>query len=58
MRSFGQYCDDFLALFSGPLEKLELFEDSKDSKDSNLQFAIEFGESELCFLDLKLNLKD
>ena len=58
MRSFGQYYDDFLALFSGPLEKLELIEGSKDSKDSNLQFAIEFGEGKLCFLDLKLNLKD
>ena len=29
-----------------------------NSIDSNLQFTIEVGGNELCFLDLKLTLKD
>ena len=46
-----------LALWTGPLEKLELFLMFLNLIDSNLQFTIEVGGNELCFLDLKLILK-
>ena len=39
------------------MEKLELFLLFLNS-DSNLQFTIEVDGNELCFLDLKLTLKD
>ena len=58
MRYFGRYRDDCLVLWTSPLEKLELFLIFLKSIDSNLQFTIEVGENELCFLDLKLTLKD
>ena len=58
MRYFGQYRGDCLALWIGPLGKLELFLMFLNSLDSNLQFAIEIGGNELCFLDLKLTLTD
>ena len=58
MRYFGRYCDDCLALWIGHLGKLELFLTFLTSIDSNLQFNIEVDENELCFLDLKLTLKD
>ena len=58
MRYFGRYRDDCLALWTGPLEKLELFLMFLNSIDSNLQFAMEVGGIELCILDLKLTLKD
>ena len=58
MRYFGRYRDDCLALWTGPLQKLELFLMFLNSIDSNLQFTIEVGGNELCFLDLKLTLKD
>ena len=58
MRYFGQYRDDYLALWTSPLEKLELFLMFLNSIDSNLQFTIEVARNELCFLDLKLTLKD
>ena len=54
MRYFGRYRDDYLALWTGPLEKLELFPMFLNSIDSNLQFTIEVDRNELCFLDLKL----
>ena len=57
MRYFGWYRDGCLALWTGSLEKLELFL-FLNSMDSNLQFNIEAGGNELCFLDLKLTLKD
>ena len=38
IRYFGRYCDDCLALWTGPLEKLELFPMFLNSVDSNLQF--------------------
>ena len=57
MRYFGQYCDDYLALWTGLLEKHELFLMFLNSIDSNLQFTIEVGGNELSFLDLKLTLK-
>ena len=57
-RYFGQYCDDCLTLWTGPLEKLELFLMFLNSIDSNLQVTIEVGENELWFLDLKLTLID
>ena len=40
MRHFGWYCDDCLTLWSGPLEKLELFLMFLNSIDFNLQFTI------------------
>ena len=58
MRYFGRYRDDCLALWTGPLQKLELFLMFLNSIDSNLQFAMEVGGIELCILDLKLTLKD
>ena len=58
MRYFGRYRDDCLALWTGPLQKIELFLMFLNSIDSNLQFTIEGGGNELCFLDLKLTLKD
>ena len=58
MRYFGRYRDDCLALWTGPLQKLELFLMFLNSIDSNLQFPIEVGGTELCILDLKLTLKD
>ena len=42
MRHFGRYRDNCLALWTGPLEKLELFL-FLNSKDSNLQFTMEVG---------------
>ena len=54
MRYFGRYRDDCLALWTGPLQKPELFLMFLNSIDSNLQFTIEVGVNELCFLDLKL----
>ena len=58
IRYFGRYHDDCLALWTGSLEKLELFLMFLNSLDSNLQFTIEIGGNELCFLDLKLTLTD
>ena len=58
MRCFGRYCDDCLALWTGSYEKLELFLMFLNSIDSNLQFDMEVCGNELCFLDLKLTLKD
>ena len=58
IRYFGRYHDDYLALWTGPLEKLELFLMFLNSIDSNLQFTIEVGGNELCFLDSKSTLKD
>ena len=58
IRYFGRYRDDCLALWTGSLKKLELFLMFLNSLDSNLQFTIEIGGSELCFLDLKLTLTD
>ena len=43
MRYFSQYCNDCLALWTGPLEKLELFLMFLNSIDSNFQFTIEVG---------------
>ena len=40
------------------MERLELFLMFLDSIDSALQFTIEVGGNEFCFLDLKLALKD
>ena len=50
---FGRYRDDCLALWTSPLGKLELFL-FLNSIHSNLQFTIDVGRNELCFLDLKL----
>ena len=58
MRYFGRYRDDCLALWTGPLKKIELFLMFLRSLDSNLQFTIEVDGNGLCFLDLKLTLKD
>ena len=58
MRYFGRYGDYCLASRTGSLEKLELFLMFLNSIDSNLQFTIEVGGNELCFLDLKSILKD
>ena len=58
MRYFGRYRDDCLTLWTGPLEKLELLLMFLNSIDSNLQFTIEVCGNELCFLYLKLTLKD
>ena len=49
MRYFVRYCDDCLKLWTGPLQKLELFLIFLNSRDSNLQFTIEAGGNELCF---------
>ena len=49
-----QYRDDCLALWTGPLEELELFLMFLNSIDSNLQFTIEVGGNDLCFFDFKL----
>ena len=52
MRYFGRYRDDCLALWTGPLEKFELFLLMfLNSIDSNLQFTTEIGRNELHFLD-------
>ena len=45
------------ALWTGPLEKRESFLMFLNSMDSNLQFTIEVGGNELCFLELRLTLK-
>ena len=58
MRYFGRYRDDCLALWTGPLKKIELFLMFLRSLDSNLQFTIEVDGNGLCFLDLTLTLKD
>ena len=58
MRYFGRCRDDCLALWTGPLEKLELILMLLNSIDSNLQFTKEVGGNELCFLDLQLTLED
>ena len=58
MRYFGRYRDDCLALWAGPLEKLELSLMFLNSLEPNLQFTVEVGGNELSFLDLKLTLKD
>ena len=58
MKYFGRYRDDCLALWTGLLEKLELFLMFLCSIDSSLQFTIEVGGNESCFSDLKLALKD
>ena len=58
MSCFGRYCYDFLELWTGLLEKLELFLMFLNSIDSNLKFTIEVCGNELCFLDSKLALKD
>ena len=58
MRYFGRYRDDCLALWTATFEKLELFLMFLNPIDSNLQFIIEVGRNELCFLDLKLIFKD
>ena len=48
MRYFVRYRDDFLALWTGPPEKLELFLMFLNSIDSNLQLAMESGGNEIC----------
>ena len=58
MRYFVRYRDDFLALWTGPPEKLELFLMFLNSIDSTLQLAMESGGNEICLLDSKLTLKD
>ena len=58
MSCFGQYCYHCLPLWTGSLEKRELFLTFLNSIDSNLKFTIEVGGNELYFLDLKLTLKD
>ena len=58
IRYFGRYRHDCLALWTGSLEKYELFLMFLNSLDSNLQFTIEIGGSELYFLDLKFTLTD
>ena len=40
------------------MEKIELFLMFLNSIDSNLQFTIEVDGNELCFLDLKITLRD
>ena len=58
MKYFDQYRDDCPALWTGPLEKIDLVLTFLNSIDSNLQFDIEADKNELCFLDLRLTLKD
>ena len=58
LRHFGWYCDDWLVLWTSPLEKLELFQMFLNSIHSNLQVTIEVVVNESWFLDLKLTLKD
>ena len=58
MRYFVRNRDDFLALWTCPPEKIELFLMFLNSIDSNLQLTMESGGNEICFLDLKLTLKD
>ena len=55
MNSLSQF--KYPALWNGPLEKRESFLMFLNSVDSNLQFTIEVGGNELCFLELKLTLK-
>ena len=43
---------------NGTLENYELFLMYLNSIDANLKFTIEIGRNKLCFLDLKLTLKD
>ena len=57
IRYFGRYRDDCLALWTGPLEKLDLVLMFLNSIDSNLQFTMEVHGYEFCFLHLKLTLK-
>ena len=52
MKYFGQYRDDCLAFWSGPVEKLELFLMLLNPINSNLQFAMEVAGNELYFLHL------
>ena len=49
MRYFGRYRDDCLALWTGPLQKPELFLMFLNSIDSNLQFTIEVGVNNYAF---------
>ena len=45
----GWYGDDCLALWTGPLDKLELLLMFLKSIDSNLQLTVEVGGNQLCF---------
>ena len=55
---YGRYRDDCLSLWCGSIEKLNELHAYINSLSDDLKFTMEIGYNELCFLDLKITLKD
>ena len=55
---FGRYRDDCLSLWTDSVQRLNDFFTYLNSLDNDLQFTMEIGDSEICFLDLKISLEN
>ena len=55
---FGRYRDDCFVVWNGTVERLNDFFTFLNSLDSDLQFTMEIGNKNLCFLDLKISVED
>ena len=58
MMYFGRYRDDCLSLWIGSIDALNDFHDFLNSLNSNLKFTMEVGNETLCFLDLKISIRN
>ena len=50
--------DDYVTIYTGDLDKVNLLLDFINSLDKNLKFTGEIGGKSLCFLDLKITIDD
>ena len=50
--------DDYVTIYTGDLDKVNLLLDFINSLDKNLKFTVEIGGKSLCFLDLKITIDD
>ena len=55
---YGRYRDDCLALWAGEESRLQFFLEFMNTLDEKLKFTMEIGGDSICFLDLKISIKN
>ena len=56
LRYYGRYRDDCLAIWDGSRQRLQSFFSFLNSLNKDLQYTMEIGGTQLCFLDVKLSI--
>ena len=54
----GRYRDDYITLWTGHVDKIDLLLEFLNCLDENLKFTVEIGGKSICFLGLKITADD